>query len=104
MFWPRVGHEVVVIFEGGDPDRPLIVGSVYNSKNMAPYPLPLAAYLAGFKSCTEGGNPSENFHNLLLNDQKDDAAILLHAEKQIISTQEETQINLRPQFDLTIQG
>jgi type VI secretion system secreted protein VgrG len=103
-FWPRVGHEVVVAFEGGDPDRPLIVGSVYNSKNMPPYSLPAAAYVAGFKSCTEGGNPQENFHHFLLNDQQKDASILLHAENQFISTQEQNQVSLRPAFDLSIQG
>lgn len=104
MFWPRVGHEVVVAFDGGDPDRPLIVGCVYNSKNMPPYPLPEAAYVAGFKSCTEGGNPRENFHHLLLNDQKTDASILLHAETQFLSTQEQSQVTLRPVYDLSIDG
>ena len=36
-FWPRIGQEVVVAFEEGDPDRPLIVGVVYNSDQMPPY-------------------------------------------------------------------
>ena len=40
FFWPRIGHEVVVVFEEGDPDQPLIVGSVYNAENMPPYELP----------------------------------------------------------------
>ncbi|MBP0491793.1 type VI secretion system Vgr family protein [Pararoseomonas indoligenes] len=33
MFMPHVGHEVVVSFLEGDPDRPLITGRVYNGKN-----------------------------------------------------------------------
>jgi type VI secretion system secreted protein VgrG len=39
-FLPGVGDEVVVDFLDGDPDRPIIVGSVHNGANMPPYPLP----------------------------------------------------------------
>ncbi|HEY0132414.1 MAG TPA: type VI secretion system tip protein TssI/VgrG, partial [Nannocystis sp.] len=37
---PRIGMEVVVDFLDGDPDRPLVVGCVYNGQNQPPYPLP----------------------------------------------------------------
>jgi Uncharacterized protein conserved in bacteria len=40
MFIPHVGQEVVVSFEEGDPDRPLITGRVYNHDQMPPLPLP----------------------------------------------------------------
>ena len=33
MFIPHIGHEVVVDFEEGDPDRPIITGRVYNGIN-----------------------------------------------------------------------
>lgn len=37
---PRVGHEVLVDFLDGDPDRPLVVGRVFNKSNMPVYDLP----------------------------------------------------------------
>jgi type VI secretion system secreted protein VgrG len=40
QFIPRVGSEVVVSFQDGNPDRPLVVGSVYNGLSRAPFPLP----------------------------------------------------------------
>jgi type VI secretion system secreted protein VgrG len=41
VFLPRIGHEVVVNFIEGDPDRrPLVVGSVYHGTNVPPYALP----------------------------------------------------------------
>ncbi len=30
LFTPRVGDEVLIQYEEGDPDRPIVVGSVYN--------------------------------------------------------------------------
>ena len=33
---PRIGQEVVVQFLDGNPDRPLVVGSVYNESHHRP--------------------------------------------------------------------
>ena len=33
VFTPRIGEEVIVSFEDGDPDKPLIIGSVYSRQN-----------------------------------------------------------------------
>ena len=40
IFLPLAGNEVVVAFLNGDPDRPIIVGNVYNAANLPPRQLP----------------------------------------------------------------
>ena len=77
---PRVGQEVVVEFLDGDPDRPLVTGSVYNETAL---PLDLPAKktqtLLRTRSTKEGGD--ENFSELRFDDAKGSEQIYFHAEK-----------------------
>jgi type VI secretion system secreted protein VgrG len=88
-FWPRVGHEVVVAFNEGNPDRPMIVGSVYNENNMPPFALPENRLLGGVKSFTATGDvnapadPLANFNGIVFNDAKGKEQIELHGERHI---------------------
>ncbi|HSB50790.1 MAG TPA: phage baseplate assembly protein V [Nitrosopumilaceae archaeon] len=48
MVWiPVIEDEVLVSFEDGDPDRPIIIGRVYNSDMMPPYKLPDGKMIRG---------------------------------------------------------
>jgi len=78
---PRIGDEVVVAFEEGDPDQPIIVGSVYNAANMPPYVLPdnMTQTLLKTRSTTQG--TTEMFNELRFEDKKDSEHIYFHAER-----------------------
>jgi type VI secretion system secreted protein VgrG len=80
-FWPRVGDEVVVSFEEGDPDRPLITGRVYNGKNKPPYKLPDNVTRSAFKTRSTKGGGEATFNELRFEDKKGEEHLFLHAEK-----------------------
>ena len=78
---PRIGHEVVVSFIEGDPDRPLITGSVYNASNTPPYKLPDEMTKSTIKSnSTKGGG---GFNEIRFEDKKGDEQIFIQAEKNL---------------------
>lgn len=80
-FLPRIGQEVVVAFLEGDPDAPLVVGSVYNSENMPPYTLPDNQTQSGIKSRSSLHGSSSNFNELRFEDKKGTEEVYLQAEK-----------------------
>jgi type VI secretion system secreted protein VgrG len=76
---PRVGQEVVVEFLEGDPDRPLIIGTVYNDEYKLPYELPANKTIGGLKSDSTKG--SGGYNEWSFEDKKGSEKIGLHAEK-----------------------
>jgi type VI secretion system secreted protein VgrG len=84
FFWPRIGHEVVVVFEEGDPDQPLIIGSVYNAQNMPPFELPKSNKIGGFKSASVRGTAHKNFNGIIFVDTKDQEHLVIHSERHLV--------------------
>jgi type VI secretion system secreted protein VgrG len=80
---PRVGQEVVVSFLEGDPDRPLVIGSVYNADQMPPYDLPTNGTQSGMKSRSSLNGTTDNFNELRFEDKQGSEEIYLHAEKDL---------------------
>src|SRR5262245_2604156 len=81
---PRIGQEVIVDFLEGDPDQPMIVGSVYNAEQMPPYKLPDNKTQSGIKSRSSLGGTSENFNEICFEDKKGEEFIYCRAEKDNI--------------------
>ena len=71
--------EVVVEFLEGDPDRPLVVGTVYNGDNKLPYGLPDNKTQSGMKSDSSIGH--SGYNEFMFEDKKNAEKITMHAQK-----------------------
>jgi type VI secretion system secreted protein VgrG len=80
---PRVGQEVVVGFLEGDPDRPLVVGSVYNGDQTPAISLPDDKTQSGVKTRSSKGGSASNANELRFEDKMGSEEVLLHAEKDL---------------------
>ncbi len=81
VFIPRIGQEVIVSFLDGDPDRPIITGSVYNATQTVPYALPDDQTKSTVKSNSSKGGAG--FNELRFEDKKDSEEIYVHAQKDM---------------------
>ncbi len=79
-FIPRIGHEVIVTFLDGDPDRPIVTGAVYNGVNKPPYE---SKTQSGIKTHSTTGATAANYNELRFEDQKGAEQIYIHAEKNL---------------------
>ncbi|MDG2467908.1 MAG: type VI secretion system tip protein TssI/VgrG [Pirellulaceae bacterium] len=81
MAIPRIGQEVVLEFLEGDPDRPLVVGSVYNKEQMPHYDPEEHKTRTYIKTnSSEGG---EGFNELLFDDKAEQELVFVHAQKNM---------------------
>ncbi|AVS86776.1 type VI secretion system tip protein VgrG, partial [Paracidovorax avenae] len=86
---PRIGQEVIVDFLNGDPDYPIVTGSVYNAANMPPWALPGNATQSGIKTkSSKGGAFGDGMKNgagdanaIRFEDKKGAEQVWLHAQK-----------------------
>ncbi len=81
MFIPRIGHEVIVDFIEGDPDRPIITGRVYNAANMPPYALDGEKTKSTIKSNSSKGGGG--FNEYRFEDKKGSEEIYQHGQKDL---------------------
>lgn len=81
LILPRVGQEVLVAFEQNDPDQPVVIAGLYNSKQMPPYTLPGERRKSGI--VTSSGASTQAYHELQFDDTPGSENILMHSEKNM---------------------
>lgn len=82
MWHPRVGDEVVVDFLDGDPDRPIVVGRVFNGKNLPPENATQHPTWSCLKSYSLPANG--NYNMLAFEDRQGKEEIRIHAARDFI--------------------
>src|SRR5262249_39768754 len=78
---PRVGDEVLIAYEEGDPDRPIVIGSVYNGTNKVPMKLPDKDVKSGILTLSSTGGGGYNM--LLFDDTKGAENVKLRTQKDL---------------------
>lgn len=92
---PRVGEEVIVDFINGDPDRPMIIGRVYNEDNQPPLNLPQDATRMGIMTRSKGGSADKSSY-LLIDDALGGESVALHSERDMkISAEKDQDIHIQ---------
>jgi type VI secretion system secreted protein VgrG len=82
---PRVGCEVAVAFFDGDPDRPVIVGGLYNANMMPVFPIPGEQTKTGLRTRSTTGGSSSKFSEFSIDDKSGSELVFLHAEKDMFT-------------------
>jgi type VI secretion system secreted protein VgrG len=82
-FWPRLKDEVVVQFLNGDPDNPIVTGSVYNGVNLPKYQLPGNSTRSGLYTRSSKGGSASNANEIRFEDKTGSEEIFINAEKDL---------------------
>jgi len=81
LFIPRIGQEVVISYVDGDPDRPLVTGSVYNAEKTTPITLPANQTQSTIRSRSSKQGTAGN--EIRFEDKKDSEEFYFHAQKDM---------------------
>ena len=82
MFLPRIGDEVLVSFVEGDPDQPVITGSLYNANNTPPYTLPSSETVSTIRSTGTPAQPSQ-INEIKFDDKAASQILTIQAAKDL---------------------
>lgn len=120
LYIPRVGAEVVVSFFDGDPDYPLVTGTVYNATQTVPYKLPdnkvkstllsrsTKKGTAGNEICFDDTKDKENFYIHAQKDQnfevENDQIIHIKNSRQVFVQKDKPSVDVETKDLLQVKG
>jgi type VI secretion system secreted protein VgrG len=81
LFIPRIGTEVVISFLNGDPDKPIVIGTVYNANQTVPYSLPGEQNSSTL--LTRSTKQGQAGNEIRFKDTKDAEELFIHAQKDL---------------------
>lgn len=79
--FPRIGQEVLVAFQHGDPDEPVVIGALYNAENMPPYDLPANMRRTGLRTHSTLRGGADEYHEVRFDDTKGEEEIFVQSQK-----------------------
>ncbi|MBD3798088.1 MAG: type VI secretion system tip protein VgrG, partial [Campylobacterales bacterium] len=84
QFLPRVNSEVIVSFINGDPDLPVIIGTLHNGENKNPYNLPKEKTKSFIKTYSiPQYEDKEGYNEIAFEDKRGDENLSLRAQKDM---------------------
>ncbi|WP_208464005.1 type VI secretion system Vgr family protein [Escherichia coli] len=103
QFIPRIGSEVLVSFIQGNPDYPVIVGTLYNGQNKPPFSLPVNNCKSGFVTRSVKNGKKGEGHQLVFDDKEnDEKAILTSSGDCLLTVKKDMISNINHSMLLTI--
>jgi type VI secretion system secreted protein VgrG len=100
QFLPRVGHEVLVGYIDGDADRPVVLGSLHNGVNQAPFQFPDDRTRSGIKTWTSPDG--QGGHELMFEDRAGVESVALRSNRTMnLSAAEDSTLSAERNLRIT---
>lgn len=78
---PRIGSEVAVMFMDGNPDRPVVIGGLFNGTQMPIWTMPDQQTKTGLRTRSTPNGTSDDYSEFSIDDTAGSEMVLLHAQK-----------------------
>jgi type VI secretion system secreted protein VgrG len=101
---PRVGSEVAIAFVDGDPDRPLVVGGLYNGEQTQPFPPSDDKTKTGLRTRSSPGGGTGDYCEFSFDDRAGKELAYLRAQKDFtVDVMNDNTVTIKGKQTITIE-